>query len=321
MKARLTVLIASCGLAVASAQTPATRPAPSPIRPTPDPGTTDISVVKVQKNVYMLASRTGNVAIQIGDDGVLLVDTGSAPMAQKLFAAIRTLSNKPIHTIVNTHLHTDHTGGNRVLVTLGAGGPQAPRVMGHENTYNRMVEAAIEADDKTPASALPMNTYYTPTRDFYLNGEGIVLHHVPAAHTDGDTLVYFRGSDVVATGDVFNPDRYPVIDIANGGTVNGTIAALNRVLEITVPAKYQEGGTYVVPGHGRICDEAEVVEYRDMVTIIRDRVADLVRKGLTLDQVKAAKPSRDYDGDYGATSGVWTTEMFVEAVYRTINAK
>ena len=122
-------------------------------------------------------------------------------------------------------------------------------------------------------------------------------------------------------GDVFAPDRYPVIDVANGGTVNGTIAALNRVLEITVPAKYQEGGTYVIPGHGRICDEAEVVEYRDMVTIIRDRVADLVKKGLTLDQVKAAKPSRDYDGDYGATSGSWTTDMFIEAVYRTINAK
>ena len=154
-----------------------------------------------------------------------------------------------------------------------------------------------------------------------MNGEAIVLYHVAAAHTDGDTLVHFRGSDVVATGDVFNPDIYPVIDIAPGGTVNGTIAALNRVLEITVPAKYQEGGTYVVPGHGRICDEAEVVEYRDMVTIIRDRVADLVKKGLTLDQVKAAKPSRDYDGDYGTTSGLWTTEMFVEAVYRTINAK
>jgi glyoxylase-like metal-dependent hydrolase (beta-lactamase superfamily II) len=320
-QALLALAIAACGWALVSAQAPAARPAISPIRPAPDPAATDITVVRAQKNVYMLASRAGNVAVQIGDDGVLLVDTGTAPMAQKLFAAIRTLSNKPIHTIVNTHLHTDHTGGNRVLVKLGAGGPQPPRVMGHENTYNRMVEAAIETDDRTPASVLPMNTYFTPTRDFFLNGEGIVLHHVPAAHTDGDTLVYFRGSDVVATGDVFNPDLYPVIDIANGGTVNGTIAALNRVLEITVPAKYQEGGTYVVPGHGRICDEAEVVEYRDMVTIIRDRVADLVKKGLTLEQVKGAKPSRDYDGDYGATSGFWTTDMFVEAVYRTINAK
>jgi glyoxylase-like metal-dependent hydrolase (beta-lactamase superfamily II) len=147
-----------------------------------------------------------------------------------------------------------------------------------------------------------------------------VLHHV-SAHTDGDTLVHFRGSDVVSAGDVFNPDLYPVIDIENGGTVSGVIAGLNRLLEITVPAKYQEGGTYVVPGHGRICDEAEVVEYRDMVTIIRDRVADLAKKGLTLEQVKAAKPSRDYDGDYGSSTGFWTTDMFVEAVYRTINAK
>jgi cyclase len=311
----------SCGLTLLSAQAPAARTNPSPIRSAPDPASTEISVVRVQRNVYVLASSAGNVAVQIGDDGVLLVDTGTAPMAQKLFAAIRTLSTKPIHTIVNTHLHSDHTGGNQALVKLGAGGPQAPRVMGHENTYNRMIAAAVEANANTPAAALPMNAYFTPTRDFFLNGEAIVLHHAPAAHTDGDTLVYFRGSDVVATGDVFNPDLYPVIDIANGGTVNGTIAALNRVLEITVPAKYQEGGTYVVAGHGRVCDEAEVVEYRDMVTIVRDRVADLAKKGLTLDQVKAARPSRDYDGDYGATTGFWTTDMFVEAVYRTINAK
>jgi len=307
MRMLLALAIVSCALVFVSAQGPA--------------ATSEITVLRVQKNVYLLASSTGNAIAQIGDDGVLLVDTGTAPMAQKLFAAIRTLSNKPIHTIINTHLHADHTGGNLALVKLGAGGPQPPRVMGHENTSNRMVAAAAEANANTPAASLPMDAYFTPTRDFFLNGEAIVLHHVAAAHTDGDTLVHFRGSDVVATGDVFNPDIYPVIDIANGGTVNGTIAALNRVLEITVPAKYQEGGTYVVPGHGRICDEAEVVEYRDMVTIIRDRVADLVKKGLTLEQVKAAKPSRDYDGDYGTTSGFWTTEMFVEAVYRTINAK
>jgi cyclase len=304
--------IVTSGLVVVSAQAPAPTAAPA--------ATSEITVLQVQKNVYLLGSSTGNVAVQIGDDGVLLVDTGTAPMAQKLFAAIRTLSSKPIHTIVNTHLHSDHTGGNQALVKLGAGGPQPPRVMGHENTYNRMVAAAVEANTNTPAAALPMNAYFTPTRDFFLNGEAIVLHHV-SAHTDGDTLVHFRGSDVVAVGDVFNPDIYPVIDLANGGTVNGTIAALNHLLEITVPAKYQEGGTYVVPGHGRICDEAEVVEYRDMVTIIRDRIADLVKKGLTLEQVKAARPSRDYDADYGRTSGSWTTDMFVEAVYRTINAK
>ena len=166
---------------------------------------------------------------------------------------------------------------------------------------------------------LPVTSpYFTPSRDFYLNGEAIVLHHVPAAHTDGDTIVHFRKSDVVSTGDIFTPDLYPVIDRQNGGSVNGLIAGLNKVLEITVPARYQEGGTYVIPGHGRLCDEAEVVEYRDMVTIIRDRVQDLVDKKMTLQQVIDARPTRDYDPEYGADSGHWTTAMFVEAVYRSL---
>ena len=202
-QALLALVIAACGLVFVSAQAPT--------------ATGEITVLRVQKSVYLLASSTGNVAAQIGDDGVLLVDTGTAPMAQKLFAAIRTLSNKPIHTIINTHLHADHTGGNQALVKLGAGGPQPPRVMGHENTYNRMMAAAVEANANTPAAALPMNAYFTPTRDFFLNGEAIVLHHVPAAHTDGDTLVHFRRSDVVATGDGINPAVNPIGRTRPGG--------------------------------------------------------------------------------------------------------
>jgi glyoxylase-like metal-dependent hydrolase (beta-lactamase superfamily II) len=184
-----------------------------------------------------------------------------------------------------------------------------------------MVRAAADANSNIPMAALPMNAYFTPSRDFSLNGEAIFLHHAPAAHTDGDTIVHFRGSDVVSTGDLFSPDLYPVIDRRQGGTVNGVIAALNRILEITVPARYQEGGTYVIPGHGRLCDEADVVEYRDMVTIVRDRVADMIRKGMTLQQVKAARPTLDYDSEYGADSGFWTTEMFVEAVYGSLVEK
>jgi len=169
---------------------------------------------------------------------------------------------------------------------------------------------------------VPVNSpYFTPARDFFFNGEPIVIYHAPAAHTDGDSIVFFRGSDVVVTGDIFRPDLYPLIDLANGGSVNGVIAALNRILELTVPARYQEGGTYVIPGSGRLCDEADVVEYRDMVTIIRDRVEDMIRRKMTLDEVKAAKPSRDYDAEYGATTGPWTTEMFVEAVYRSLTEK
>jgi glyoxylase-like metal-dependent hydrolase (beta-lactamase superfamily II) len=170
-------------------------------------------------------------------------------------------------------------------------------------------------------ASLPLSEYFTPTRDFFFNGEAIVLHHVPAAHTDGDSLVFFRGSDVVSVGDLFTPGSYPVIDLQNGGSVQGLIAGLNRILEITVPAKFQEGGTYVIPGHGRLCDEAEVVEYRDMVTIVRDRIQDLIKKGMTLEKVQAARPTRDYDTEYGTNTGFWTTEMFVEAVFRSLGGK
>jgi cyclase len=271
-----------------------------------------VPVLKVQKSVYMLPTAAVNVVVQAGDDGVLLVDTGLAAGAAGVISAIRTISTRPIHTIVNTHLDADHTSGN--LAFLKMRGAQAVRVMGHENTFNRMIDAAAAVNSNVPRDSLPTNTYFTPTRDFFLNGEAIVLHHV-SAHTDGDTIVHFRGSDVVATGDVFTPGRYPVVDLANGGSLTGLIAALNRVLEITVPARYQEGGTYVVPGHGRLCDEADVVEYRDMVTIVRDRVQELMRKKMTLAQVRAARPTLDYDGEYGSPDG------FVEAVYRSLAAK
>jgi cyclase len=260
----------------------------------------------------MLPTAAVNVVVQAGDDGVLLVDTGLAAGAAGVISAIRTISTRPIHTIVNTHLDADHTSGN--LAFLKMRGAQAVRVMGHENTFNRMINAAAAVNSNVPRDSLPTNTYFTPTRDFFLNGEAIVLHHV-SAHTDGDTIVHFRGSDVVATGDVFTPGRYPVVDLANGGSLTGLIAALNRVLEITVPARYQEGGTYVVPGHGRLCDEADVVEYRDMVTIVRDRVQELMRKKMTLAQVRAARPTLDYDGEYGSPDG------FVEDVYRSLAAK
>jgi glyoxylase-like metal-dependent hydrolase (beta-lactamase superfamily II) len=304
-------------LAVVSTRGQSASPA-VPAGKTPGSTTGNVRVLPVQKNVYMIVTPSGNVTAQAGADGVLLVDTGTADLAADIFAAVRTISDKPIHTIVNTHLHADHTGGNVALVKMSAGGPQPVRVMAHENTFNRMMEAAVAANANTPSAAMPINTFFTPTRDFFLNGEAIFLHHVAKAHTDGDSLVYFRGSDVVSVGDVFSPELYPVIDAQNGGSVNGVIAALNRVLEITVPAKYQEGGTYVIPGHGRLCDEAEVVEYRDMVTIVRDRVADLMKKGQSLQQVKAARPSRDYDADYGAPSGPSAPDAFIEAVFRSL---
>jgi cyclase len=168
-----------------------------------------------------------------------------------------------------------------------------------------------------PPTALPTTTYYLPSMDLHVNGEPIFLYHQPNAHTDGDSLVLFRSSNVVSTGDIYTPNRYPVIDRARGGSVQGIIAGLNRVLAMTVPAAFQEGGTMVIPGHGRLSEEADVVEYRDMVAIVRDRVQDLIMKGLTLEQIKAAKPSRDYDNEYGAPEAA----AFVEAIYRSLTEK
>jgi glyoxylase-like metal-dependent hydrolase (beta-lactamase superfamily II) len=168
-------------------------------------------------------------------------------------------------------------------------------------------------------NALPLEFWptdaYRDQWDTLVNGDAIVLLHEPAV-TDGDTIVFFRRSDVLSTGDVFSPDRYPRVDLEKGGSINGVVAALNHVLKLTVPEVNQEGGTMVIPGHGHLCDEADVAEYRDMVTIVRDRVQDLVKKGMSLEQVKAARLTRDYDPVYGTPQ--YTGEMFVEAVYRSL---
>jgi len=286
-----------------------------------------VGLLHVQRSVHMLVVNGMNIAIQVGDDGVLLVDAATAAVAPQVIAAIRTLSSKPIHTIVNTHVHADHTGGNESLVKQrGTGAAQPVRVMAHQSVQERMIAAAPPGGSTggfrlNAAITLPINnTYDTPTKDFFLNGEAVMIYHAPKAHTDGDSLVHFRTSDVIAVGDVFSPDRYPVIDLATGGSVQGLIAVLNHILEITVPAKFQEGGTYVIPGHGRLCDEADVVEYRDMVTIIRDRVQDLIGKGLTWEQVKAARPSRDYDSEYDGEGGS-SPDAFVEAIFRSLKAQ
>jgi glyoxylase-like metal-dependent hydrolase (beta-lactamase superfamily II) len=154
----------------------------------------------------------------------------------------------------------------------------------------------------------------------FFNGEGVHMIHQPSAHTDGDSFVYFRGSDVIAAGDIFLTNSYPIIDLASGGSINGTIEALNNILDMAIPEFRLEGGTLIVPGHGRLSDSADVAYYRDMVTVIRDRIRDMMKRDMTLDQVKAARPTRDYDPRYGASSGFWTTDAFVEAVYRSLSA-
>ena len=289
---------------------------------------TAIAHLYVQKNVHMLVGPAGNSVVQVGDDGVLVVDSQPADAAQALRAAIQQLSPKPIHTLIDTHVLDDRPGGDDALVKLrGTGATQQVRVIAHEAVLDRLVKSATAANRPVGGLALNQvislpinNTYTSPGRDFYLNGESILLYHAPAAHTDGDTIVHFRGSDVLAVGALFQPDTYPVIDLARGGSVNGMIAALNRILELTVPARFQEGGTYVVPGRGRLSDEADVVEYRDMVTIVRDRVRALIGRGLTLAQVKAARPSSDYDAEFGG-AGPSSPDAFVESIHRSLGGK
>ena len=294
-----------------------------PVLAQQESGEAEVHVLPVQGNVYMLVGPRGNATLQIGYDGVLLVDTLLAELAPRIAGRVDELIDSPVrYVIVNTHVHPDHTGGNQALANMGSERTGVrTEILAHENVLLRMTAAPDESQPETQLSpeGWPTEAYFTPHRDVHFNGEPIEILHQPSAHTDGDSLVFFRRSDVVSTGDIFTPGRYPVIDLARGGSVQGVIDALNRIIRIAVPEDKQEGGTKVIPGHGRLCEEADVVEYRDMVTIVRDRVQALIDAGMSLEEVQAARPSLDYDTEYGSDTGVWTTEMFVEAVYRSLS--
>jgi len=290
----------------------------------------DVEVLPVQGNVYMLVADAGNVTLQVGRNGVLLVDTPPPHTTDKVLAAIRKLSDQPIRYVINTSVDADHAGGNEGIArtgalpsdiplvnTPGATAKESVQILAHLNVLNRM-SVPPKGQAPAPSAAWPTDTYSGSDKELYFNGEGIQMMHIPAAHTDGDTLVYFRRSDVISAGDLFLTTGYPVIDLQRGGSLQGVIAGLNRILDLAIPAHHEEGGTYVIPGHGRLCDEFDVLEYRDMVTIVRDRIQAMIRKGMTLEQVQAARPTLDYDPRYGATSGSWTTAMFVEAAYRSL---
>ena len=290
----------------------------------------DIQVLPVQGNVYMLAGAGGNIAVQVGDEGVLLVDSGLGQFSDKVLAAVRKLSDKPIHYILNTEAHPDHTGGNEslakagarigtVMVTANLAGESAA-IIAHEKVLNAM-SAPTGKQSARPSGAWPTDVFSDDSKAVYFNGEAIQLLHQPAAHTDGDSLAFFRRSDVVVSGDTFDITSYPFIDSQRGGSFSGVVDAVNRIVELAIPKDWQEGGTMVIPGRGRLADQADVVEYRDMLTIIRDRIQDLIRKKMTLEQVKAARPTLDYDGRYGATTGTWTTDMFVEAAYQDLSRR
>jgi glyoxylase-like metal-dependent hydrolase (beta-lactamase superfamily II) len=290
----------------------------------------ELEILPAQGNVFMIVGPGGNTTVQVGHEAVVVVDTQTATVSDELLAAIGKLSAKPIRHIVNTSADVEHTGGNEAVSRAGTyvrlidtfdprGASSDAAIIAHVNVLGRM-SSPTGTEAPAAAAAWPSDTYFTEGWALFVNGEALELIHVPAAHTDGDTMVFFRRSDVIATGDIYNTARYPRFDSEQGGSLAGVIEGLNRILDITIPGENQEGGTVVVPGHGRLSDETEVANYRDMVTIVRDRVAAMLAAGMTLAQVQAAKPTRDYDGLYDEPNG-WTAAMFVAAVYRDLEAR
>lgn len=293
-------------------------------------------VVPVQGQIHLIGGAGANVAVQISNEGTLLVDAGDGAAADKIVAEVRKLQVRPIRWIIDTAADLDHTGGNGTIAKAGvgaapggaaAGGPapgafngNGAGIIAFQNVLNRMSAPTGQTASRA-IDDWPTDTFFTARKNFWYGGEPIEMWNEPSAHSDGDLIVFFRKSDVIVAGDVIAADRYPYIDAKNGGSIQGIINGLNRIVGMAVPEYNQQGGTRVIPGHGRVMNQSDVVEYRDMATIVRDRIAMLAREGKTLQQVKAAHPTLDYDGSYGSTSGPWTTDMFIDEVYRELTAK
>jgi glyoxylase-like metal-dependent hydrolase (beta-lactamase superfamily II) len=293
---------------------------------------TGLEVVKVRKNFYMIAGAGGNIGVQIGSDGIVLVNAGTAQATDRVLAELKKLTDLPTRYIINTAADADFVGGNEKLAKAGFtiftnalgntgfvgamtnGGAAA--ILAHESVLNRMTKAAF------PAAAAPTEAFFTTRKALRMNDEGIEVFYQPNAHSDADAFVLFRSSDVVVTGDIVDTTRFPIIDVANGGSIQGEIEALNRLIDLTIaptPFIYKDVGTYVIPGHGRLCEQMEIVEYRDMVVVVRDNVADLIKQKKTIEQIKAARPALPYETRYGAKTGPWTTDMFIEAIYKSLS--
>jgi glyoxylase-like metal-dependent hydrolase (beta-lactamase superfamily II) len=319
---------AAADAAVKAELTPASgSPRPSrAVDPTPRDG--EIHVLPVQGNVYMLLGDGGNIAVQVGEQGAMVVNSGAGKLSDKVIAAIKKLTDKPIQFVVNTSFHPDYTGGNAKLRAAGfdpsvlgsffsgqfADAGLGATIIGHQNVQTRLTVL------KTPADGSPSDTFVQGRRRKFHNGEAVEMFYQPNATSDGDSFVHFRRSDVIVTGEIFSTISYPRIDVKVGASIQGEIQALNNILDRTVYKHDEEDGTMVIPGHGRLCDEWEVAEYRDMLVIVRDRVQRLLGSGATLAQVRGARVTADYDDRYGANSGPWTTDMFVEAVYASLKS-
>jgi cyclase len=283
--------------------------------------------IQIRPNVHVIFGAGGNVTVHEGEDGLVVVDTGSSEMARTLLDAIKAISPRPIRVVINTSADLDHVGGNAVIGGAGVGLSPDPfgagdhaTVLAHENVLLGLSKAAGNGRESGfPTKMLPNDTFTSRYRSMYVNDEAVQIIRQTGAHSDGDVMVLFRKADVIVTGDIIDLRQFPVIDAAKGGSIHGELDALNRLLtEFVVPNMplvLKAGRTLVVPGHGYISDYGEVVEYRDMVTVIKDTIQALIDKGQTLEQVKNANPTRGYRGRYGSDTGAWTTDMFVEAVY------
>jgi glyoxylase-like metal-dependent hydrolase (beta-lactamase superfamily II) len=282
-----------------------------------------LDVVKVRPNFYMIAGGGGNIGVQIGSDGVVLVDSGNAASSAEVLATIKKITDLPIRYIINADADPDFVGGNQALAKAGLAvmnGRTGSEIVAHESVLDRM--SARDAKPSYPGDAWPSEAFLGMRHAFRMNDEGIEIWYAPAAHSDSDSMVLFRKSDVVVTGDIMDTTRFPVIDVDKGGSIQGEIDALNKLIELTIapiPLIYKDVGTYVIPGHGRVSEQMEVVDYRDMVVLVRDVIADYIKQGKTLDQIKAAHPALPYETRYGREPGV--TNSFVESIYKSLTAK
>jgi cyclase len=302
-------------------------------------GSGSLETIQLRPDFYMIAGAGANVGVQVGPDGVVLVDAGRAEAADPLIAAVRKITDKPIRYIINTNADADHVGGNAKVAKAGKTffnieGPRsdmaramtnggAAAILASDGVLSRM-SATVGKSAAFPSDGWPTEAFFQPRKAIYLNHEGIEVLRAPATHGDSDSFVFFRASDIVMAGDVLDTTGFPRIDAKQGGSLQGELDALNRLLEIAippVPLVNQGGGTYVVPGHGRVCDQADVLEYRDMVVTVRDVVADMIKHGMTLQQIEAASPAKPYEREYGKSATGWTVNDFVEIVYQTLAAK